>query len=83
MKVLKFQASWCQPCKMLSRVVDEAKDKISVPIEEVDIDENTELAKKFNIRGVPTLVMVDDAGNTIKAKTGYLNEKQLLEFVNG
>ena len=83
MKVLKFQASWCQPCKMLSRVVDEAKDKISVPIEEVDIDENAELAKKFNIRGVPTLVMVDDAGNTVKSKTGYLNEKQLLEFVNG
>ena len=83
MKVLKFQASWCQPCKMLSRVVEEAKDKITVQIEEVDIDENTELAKKFNIRGVPTLVMVDDAGNTIKAKTGYLNEKQLLEFVNG
>ena len=64
-------------------VVEEAKDKITVQIEEVDIDENTELAKKFNIRGVPTLVMVDDAGNTIKAKTGYLNEKQLLEFVNG
>jgi len=83
MKVLKFQASWCQPCKMLSRVVEEAKDKITVQIEEVDIDENTELAKKFNIRGVPTLVMVDDAGNTVKSKTGYLNEKQLLEFVNG
>ena len=83
MKVLKFQASWCQPCKMLSRTVEEAKDKINVPIEEVDIDENTELAKKFNIRGVPTLVLVDDSGATIRSKSGFMNEKQLLEFVNG
>ena len=83
MKVLKFQASWCQPCKMLSKTIEGAKDKITIPIEEVDIDENMEMAKKYNVRGVPMLVVVDDAGKTVKSKTGFLNEKDLLGFLNG
>lgn len=83
MKVIKFQASWCQPCKMLSRVVEDAKDKINVPIEEVDIDENMEMARTFNVRGVPTLVLVDEKSNVVRTKSGYLSEQQLLEFVNG
>ena len=82
MKVIKFQASWCQPCKMLSRVVEDAKDKINLPIEEIDIDENMDIAKKYNVRGVPMLVVVDDEGNAIRSKSGYMNEKDLLEFVN-
>lgn len=83
MKVIKFQASWCQPCKMLSRVVEDAKDKINVPIEEVDIDENMEMARMFNVRGVPTLVLVDEKSNVVRTKSGYMSEQQLLEFVNG
>ena len=83
MKVLKFQATWCQPCKMMSKVIDGAKDNISLPIEEIDIDENMELAKKYGIRGVPALVIVNDDGTTIRAKTGTMNEKQLMEFLNG
>lgn len=83
MKVLKFQASWCQPCKMLGRVIEDAKEQIKLPIEEVDIDENMELAKKYNVRGVPMLVVVDDNDNVVRTKSGYMNEKDLLEWVNG
>lgn len=83
MKVLKFQASWCQPCKMLGRVIEDAKEQIKLPIEEVDIDENMELAKKYNVRGVPMLVVVDDNDNVVRTKNGYMNEKDLLEWVNG
>lgn len=83
MKVLKFQASWCQPCKMLSRVVEDAKDKINLPIEEIDIDENMETAKAFGIRGVPAMVIVNENNEVVRTKSGYMNEKDLLEFVNG
>lgn len=83
MKVIKFQASWCQPCKMLSHVVEGAKDKITTPIEEIDIDENMEMARTFNVRGVPTMVVVDDDGKVIRTRSGYMNESQLLEFING
>lgn len=83
MKILKFQATWCQPCKMLSKVIEGAKESISLPIEEIDIDENMELAKKYRVRGVPALVIVNDDGVVIRTKTGTMNEKQLLEFLNG
>jgi thioredoxin 1 len=81
MKVLKFAAGWCQPCKMLSRVIEDAGDKITTVIEEVDIDQNMELAKKYGIRGVPTMVMVEDDGTEIKRQSGMLMENQLIEFL--
>lgn len=83
MKLLKFHATWCQPCKALGKVIEGVKGDITLPIEEIDIDDNMELAKKYNVRGVPALVIVDESGNTIRTKTGMMNEKQLMEFLNG
>ena len=83
MKVLKFAASWCQPCKMLSRVFEDASDKITTHVEEVDIDANMALAKQYGIRGVPTLVIVDDEGKEVKRQSGMMTEAQLLEFLKG
>lgn len=81
MKVLKFEASWCQPCKMLSKVMEEAGDKINVPIEVIDIDQNREMAVEYGIRGVPTLIVLDDQGNEIKRQSGMMVESKLLEFL--
>lgn len=83
MKALKFSASWCGPCKMLATVIANAGDKITVPIENIDIDENQEKAVQYGIRGVPTMVIVDDSGNEVTRKTGMMNESQLLEFLKG
>ena len=82
MKLLKFHATWCQPCKMLSRVIEDAADKITMPMEEVDIDQNQDLAIQYGIRGVPTLVIVDEEGKEVSRKSGMLMENQLLEFLN-
>lgn len=81
MKILKFYADWCQPCKMLSRVMEDAKDQITLPVEEIDIDKNMEMAVKYGIRGVPALVIVDEDGKEIKRQSGMLMENQLLDFV--
>ncbi len=83
MKMLKFYAEWCQPCKMLSRVIQEAGDKIDIAIEDIDIDQNMEVAKQYNVRGVPMLVIVDDTGATIRSRSGYMNEQALLTFIKG
>jgi thioredoxin-like negative regulator of GroEL len=81
MKVLKFYAEWCAPCKGLTMIINGAKDKINIPIEEVNIDDNVFMATEYKIRSVPTLVIVDDQENEIKRHTGILNEEKLLEFL--
>lgn len=81
MKILKFSASWCGPCKMLSMTIAGIKDEIPYPIEEIDIDENSKIAQKFGIRGVPTLVLVD--GETeVRRKVGSLTSSDLKAFVS-
>lgn len=82
MKLLKFYAPWCAPCKGLTMVIEGAKDKINLPIEEVNIDEDIDTAVKYGVRSVPTLVVVDDQGNTVKKNVGVLNEAQLLDFLS-
>lgn len=81
MKVLKFEASWCGPCKSLSKVFEEAKDKIAIPVEVIDIDQNRDMAVKYGIRGVPTLVVLDDEDKEVKRTSGMMMESKLLEFL--
>lgn len=77
-RVLKFSASWCQPCKMLSRVIEDAH--LSVPVTEIDIDEEFEIAQAYQIRGVPTLVVLEDE-KEVKRKSGMMMENELREFL--
>lgn len=81
MKLYKFYAEWCAPCKMLSKVITEAKDKINVEIVEFDIDAEMMTAINYGIRSVPTMVLVDDDEKEIKRLNGYVNEEKLLEFL--
>jgi len=62
-------------------VINGAKDKISIPIEEIDIDQNMDAVKKYNIRGVPVLILAKDDGTEIDRMTGTADEKKLLEFI--
>ena len=81
MKLKKFYADWCGPCKGLSMVIKGAEDKITVPVEEINIDQEIMTSVEYNVRSVPTLVLVDDAGKEIKRAVGMMNETQLLEFL--
>ena len=80
MKVLKFSASWCSPCKILQTIID-GMNNLPIDIESIDIDIDTKLAQQYNIRGVPTLVMIDDTGNEIKRNVGMITRDKLLEWL--
>lgn len=83
MKVLKFYADWCGPCKMQTTIIKNAGDKITVPIDEINIDENLFMAQDFKVRSVPTLVLVDSEEKEIKRHVGVLKEAELIEFLKG
>ena len=57
-RVLRFTASWCGPCKSLAMNLENAN--LTVPIEVVDVDIHPEIAQEYGIRGVPTLVMMNE-----------------------
>lgn len=78
-KVLKFQATWCGPCKAMSKTLENVQT--DVLIEEVDIDENSELTTQYGIRGVPTLVMLQD-GVEVKRLVGAKNKEELENWIN-
>ena len=80
-KVIRFTASWCQPCKMLAKTLEDIQT--DVPIEVVDIDENPKVAMEYGIRGVPTLVKFDDHGNIAGRIVGVKPKAELEEWLNG
>lgn len=78
-KVLRFTASWCGPCKALASIIEQVDTKM--PIEVIDIDENTEMAIKYNVRGVPTLIIVDEEGEVKDRMVGVKAKNLVEEFL--
>lgn len=77
-KILRFTASWCQPCKALSKQLEESN--FGLPIEVIDIDVYPELAIEYGIRSVPTLIMIGE--NIEKRIIGMKTKQQLTEWFN-
>jgi thioredoxin 1 len=83
MKVLKFYADWCGPCKVQSQIIKNAGDKITTTIEDVNIDENLFMVQEMQVRSVPTMVLVDSDEKEIKRHVGVLKEAELIEWLKG
>jgi thioredoxin 2 len=66
-KILRFTASWCSPCKVMAKNLEIAN--LDIPIEVVDIDLLSVIATEYNIKSIPTLVMLEH-GREIKRLTG-------------
>ena len=79
-EVLKFYADWCGPCKMLSSTLQKVEGN-DIPIREVDIDTEFDVAAKYNIRSVPTMVMLED-GAEVKRDSGSIPLDKVKEFLS-
>lgn len=80
MKILKFSAAWCGPCKSMSATLSNMS--LEQEVEEVDVDERNEVAVEYAIRGVPTLVAVDDSGVEVSRIVGSKTEGEIRTWVN-
>lgn len=65
-KLLKFHAEWCGPCKMMAPIVEEFKEKSGIEVESIDVDSQFELAQKYDVQSVPTLIRVDNGEETAR-----------------
>lgn len=79
MKLVKYGAPWCGPCKALDHLFETAN--LDIEIELVNIDHNVQLAQDNNIRSIPTVVLIDDKGKEVNRFTGLINFDELKEFV--
>ena len=73
-----FSASWCQPCKTLTPYMNSIQDELSLSVFKVDIDEATETAARFKIRGVPTMIRLHN-GLPVESATGGEKIRTLLD----
>ncbi|MGD9841428.1 MAG: thioredoxin TrxA [Steroidobacteraceae bacterium] len=82
--LLDFWAEWCGPCKMIAPMLDEvATDyKGKVTIAKVNIDENPRTPQRFNVRGIPTLILFKN-GQVEGQKVGALRKADLAAFLEG
>eukprot|EP01050_Picozoa_sp_SAG11_P023566 SAG11_NODE_4771_length_1773_cov_53.509081_2_plen_82_part_00 len=79
-KILYFTASWCAPCKALSPVMDSLQGQIN--FDKIDVDTNTDLSAQYGVRGVPSLVLVEN-GNEVGRLVGAQTKETILNFYNG
>ncbi len=81
--LIDFWAEWCGPCKMIAPILDEAADEYAdkLQVVKLNIDENPNIAQKFGIRSIPTLMIFKD-GAPQAQKLGAMSKSQLAEFLD-
>jgi thioredoxin 1 len=80
--LLDFWAEWCGPCKMIAPMLDEIADeyKTKVTIAKINIDDNPRTPQRFNVRGIPTLILFKN-GQVEGQKVGALRKADLAAFL--
>jgi thioredoxin 1 len=82
--LIQFTAEWCGPCKMIGPILEELSQELDdkIKIVKVDVDKNTEIAVKYSIRSIPTLLIIN--AGTVKAQhIGAASKAEIKEFING
>lgn len=80
--LVDFWATWCPPCRMQSPIVDElAEERTDIRVGKVNVDEQPELAEKFDVQNIPTLIIFK-GGKAVKVLVGLRSKEQLMAEFN-
>ncbi len=80
--LLDFWASWCGPCKMVAPALDEIAEEVAgtAKVGKINIDEEAELANRFRVMSIPTLMVVKD-GRVAAQAVGARPKKDILRML--
>lgn len=81
--LIDFFATWCGPCKMLSPIISEIAEEYSdsVKVCKVNVDESQDLAMKYNVMSIPTLIFLKN-GELVKSHIGFCQKSELNKMIN-
>lgn len=79
--LLDFWAAWCGPCKMLAPVIDELAGEVTdAKICKINVDEEPELARQFQVMSIPTLIVIKN-GKTAASSVGFQSKSAILDLL--
>ncbi|AXT51067.1 thioredoxin [Aquimarina sp. BL5] len=81
--LVDFYADWCGPCKMLGPILKEVKEELgtAIKIVKIDVDKNQPLAAKYQVRGVPTMLLFKE-GKQLWRQSGVLQKHDIIGVIN-
>ncbi|SOE49200.1 Thioredoxin [plant metagenome] len=81
--LVDYWAAWCGPCKMIAPILEEVAGEYAgrLTVAKLNVDENQDIAAKYGIRGIPTLMLFKD-GQVAATKVGALSKSQLAAFLD-
>jgi len=81
--LVDFYADWCGPCKTLAPILKDVKAELGdgVKIVKIDVDKNQELAGKYQVRGVPTMMLFKN-GEQLWRQSGVLQKAEIIDVIN-
>ncbi len=78
--LVDFNATWCGPCRMLKPILDEFSETTSIKVCGVDIDNNENIAREYNIYSIPCLILFEN-GQEVKRNVGLISLDDIKDFV--
>ncbi len=80
--LIDFFATWCGPCKTLAPILKQVKDNLGegVTVLKIDVDKNQQLASKYQVRGVPTMILFQN-GKQLWRQSGVLSKEEIVKTI--
>lgn len=80
--VIYFSTTWCQPCKAFKPVVQQAAQETGKYVQFVDAEQNKHMAEQYGITSVPTIVVVNDAGQVVNRLSGVQSKSTVANLLS-